>query len=226
MSPSLFIAATIRASPAAARCVTPLRSRRSSAGGVAVSCLNWSATTGAVAMSSSPARCATQTSDRGLLVVHRTGRGPFASGDGRGLSGIRLLLVRALLGACLLAPGIAPPVPADLVVLLGVLGAVGVVALLGLLAVVGALLLLLFVRLAAVRVLGLIGAAVVGLLLRGLGAVGGVVAVAGRGWWAAVLTGSSRRRHGAVCRVRRAPCRARPGRTREGCCRCLPGNGA
>src|SRR3954454_4033498 len=167
---SLFIAATIRASPAAARCVTPLRSRRSSAGGVAVSCLNWSATTGAVAMSSSPARCATQTSDRGLLVVHRTGRGPFASGDGRGLSGIRLLLVRALLGACLLAPGIASPVPADLVALPRVLGAVGVVALLGFLAVVGALLFLLFLGLVAVRVLG-----VVGLLL--LGFVAGVVAV-------------------------------------------------
>src|SRR4051794_16925157 len=120
---SLFIAATMRASPAAARCVTPLRSRRSSAGGVAVSRCNWSATTGAVAMSSSPARCTTQTSDRGLLVVHRTGRGPFASWQGRGLSGIRLLLVRALLGACLLAPGIASPVPADLVALPRVLGA-------------------------------------------------------------------------------------------------------
>src|SRR3954470_14015155 len=164
---SLFIAATIRASPAAARCVTPARSRRSSAGGVAVSRRNWSATTGAVAMSSSPARCATQTSARGRLVVHRTGRGPFASWDGRELSGIRLLLVRALLGACLLARGIAPPVPADLVVLPRVLGAVGVVALLGLLAVVGALLFLLFLGLVAVRVLG-----VVGLLL--LGFVAGV----------------------------------------------------
>src|SRR5215212_8797911 len=194
---SLFIAATIRASPAAARCVTPLRSRRSSAGGVAVSRLRCSTTTGTVAMSSSPASCATQTSARGRLVVHRTGRGPFASWDGRELSGIRLLLVRALLGACLLAPGIASPVPADLVVLSRVLGAVGVVALLGLLAVVDALLFLLFLALVAVRVLGVVGAAVVGLLLRGLVAVGGVVAAAGRGWWAAVLTGSSRRRHRA-----------------------------
>src|SRR5919107_1440321 len=173
---SLFIAATIRASPAAARCVTPLRSRRSSAGGVAVSRLRCSTTTGTVAMSSSPASWATQTSARGRLVVHRTGRGPFASWDGRGLSGIRLLLVRALLGACLLAPGIAPPVPVDLVVLPRVLGAVGVVALLGHLAVVGALLFLLFLGLVAVRVL-----CVVGLLILGFVAVAGVVAAVGTG---------------------------------------------
>src|SRR5215217_5348588 len=202
---SLCIAATIRASPAAARFVTPLRSRRSSAGGVAVSRLRCSTTTGTVAMSSSPASWATQTSARGRLVVHRTGRGPFASWDGRERSGIRLLLVRALLGACLLARGIAPPVPADLVVLPRVLGAVGVVALLGLLAVVGALL---FLGLVAVRVLG-----VVGLLLLGVVAVAGVVAAVGTGWWAAVLPGLSGRSRRAFGRVRRAPCLARPGRT-------------